>query len=152
MSSSTDPAAPSTHPRSTALRTGAVVVGAAVAAVATWAAWLAWESGYRTDPATGAVSGPYAGWQVAGCVLTLVLVAAVAGWWAPPWFVAPAVTLAFTAAWAARAAATDDTGLFAVGAVFLLVGLGTGSALVCTIAWLVHRHRHRHRRGAAPAG
>lgn len=131
------------------LRTVAVVLGAALAAVATWVAWLGWESGYRTDPATGAVSGPYSVAQVVGCVLTLVVIAAAAGWWAPPWFVAPAVTLGFTTAWTLDAAATDDTGLFAVGTLLLLVGLGAGSALVGAVAWLVGRRR---RTVPVPAG
>ena len=77
------------------LRTLLVVVLAALASAATWWAWLGWESGYVTDPATGAVTGPYSVAQVAACVLTLVVVALVAGWFAAPWWVAPAITVAF---------------------------------------------------------
>ncbi len=145
------PPPPSGPSGPSALRTLGVVAGAALAAVATWAAWLGWESGYTTDPATGAVSGPYSVAQVAGCVLTLLVLAVVAGRWAPPWFVAPAITLAFTAAWTVHAASTDDSGLYGVGALMLLVGLGTASMLVCTASWLVARRRRR-RPVPAPAG
>lgn len=118
-----------------------VALLAAVAAAATWFGWLGWESGYVTDPATGAVSGPYSVAQVAGCVVTLLVVGAVAGWSAAPWWVAPAITLAFTAAWTVDAAAGDDSGLFVVGAGLVLVGLALGSGLVCTLAWLLARRR-----------
>ena len=131
-------------------RSLAVAALAALAAALTWAAWLGWESGYRTDPVTGAVSGPYSVGQVVGCGLTLAVVAVVAGRWSPPWFVAPALTVAFTAAWTVDAVGKDDTGLFAVGALLLLVGLGTASALVCTVAWLLGRRRRRP--AAVPAG
>lgn len=126
-----------------ALRAGAQVAACALAAVLTWFAWLGWESGYITDPATGAVSGPYAVWQVVACGLTLLALALVAGWWAPPWLAAPAITLGFTLAWTVEAAATDDSGLFAVGTMLLLVGLGTLTVLVCTAVWLMRRHRAR---------
>ncbi|GAB4069653.1 hypothetical protein GCM10028777_32310 [Angustibacter speluncae] len=120
-----------------------VALLAAVAAAATWFAWLGWESGYVTDPATGTVTGPYSVVQVAGCVVTLLVVAAVAGWFAAPWWVAPAITLAFTAAWTVDAAASDDSGLFVVGAGLVLVGLALGSGLVCTGAWLLARRGRR---------
>lgn len=142
------PADPRPVPPSDAVRSGparaVALVGVwAVAAVATWWAWLGWESGYTTDPATGAVSGPYAVWQVVACGVTLLVLAVVAGWWSAPWFAAPAITLPFTAAWTVHAARVDDTGLFAVGAVLLLVGLGTASALVCTTVWLIRRYALR---------
>jgi hypothetical protein len=118
-----------------------VAVLAAVGAVATWWAWLGWESGYVTDPDSGAVSGPYSVAQVAGCVLTLVALAAVAGWFAAPWWVVPALSAAFTAAWTVDAARRDDSGLFVVGAGLVLVGVALGSGLVCTAAWLAARRR-----------
>ncbi|MFI7427469.1 hypothetical protein ACIBPB_10820 [Micromonospora sp. NPDC049836] len=111
----------------------------AVATVATWFAWLSWDTGYRVDPETGATSGPYAVWQVAGCVLTLVLVAALGGWWLGPWLVVPVMTVAFTAAWAAHAAATDDSGLWVVGAVLVLIGTAAGSLVVSLAARLLRR-------------
>ncbi|MEH0842110.1 hypothetical protein V6U81_06925 [Micromonospora sp. CPCC 205711] len=113
----------------------------ALATVATWWAWLGWDTGYTTDPETGATSGPYQPWQVAGCVLTLAVVAAVAGWWLRPWLVVPVMTLAFTAAWTIRAASTDDSGLWAVGAVLVLVGTGVGVTVVSGGAHLLRRRR-----------
>ncbi|MGC5020862.1 hypothetical protein [Micromonospora sp. DT47] len=124
---------------------GALILAAAT--VGTWWAWLGWDTGYATDPETGATTGPYQPWQVAGCVLTLALLAAVAGWWLRPWLVAPVMTVAFTGAWAAHAAATDASGLWAVGAVMVLVGMGVGTTVVSAGAHLVRR-----RRRGAPAG
>ncbi|MFG2059174.1 hypothetical protein ACGFI9_34670 [Micromonospora sp. NPDC048930] len=111
----------------------------AAATVATWFAWLSWDTGYTVDPETGATSGPYAVWQVAGCVLTLAVVAAVGGWWLSPWLVVPVMTVAFTVPWAAHAASTDGSGLWAVGAVLVLVGTAAGSAVVSLGAHLLRR-------------
>ncbi|XVU21169.1 hypothetical protein ACQPZJ_28310 [Actinoplanes sp. CA-054009] len=102
----------------------------AVLTLAAWAGWLGWESGYETDPETGAVSGPYAWWQVAGCVLTLIVIAAVAARWAHPLVVAAVMTVVFTAAWSAKAAGSDESGLWVVGAVLVAVGTSAGSVLV----------------------
>ncbi|MEV6373811.1 hypothetical protein [Micromonospora musae] len=102
----------------------------AAATVGTWLAWLSWNTGYRIDPATGAVSGPYAVWQVAGCVLTLAVVAAAGGWWLSPWLVAPVMAVAFTVPWAVQAASNDDSGLWAVGATLVLTGTAAGSGVV----------------------
>ena len=90
-------------------------------------------------PATGATTGPYAVWQVVGAVLTLVVVAAVAGWLLSPVLVVPVMTVAFTAAWSGHAAATDDSGLWVVGAVLVLLGTGVGSTLVSLGAQLARR-------------
>ncbi|MFD2763486.1 hypothetical protein [Micromonospora eburnea] len=114
-----------------------------VATVGAWWAWLGWETGYTVDPETGAISGPYAGWQVVGVVLTLALLAAAGGWWLSPWLVAPAMTVAFTAAWAAHAASTDDTGLWAVGAVLVLVGTAAGTTVVSLAARSARRRTAR---------
>jgi hypothetical protein len=90
--------------------------------VGAWWVWLGWDTEKTVDPETGAASGPYAVWQVAGCVLTLALIAAVGGWWLRPWLVAPVMTVAFTVAWSAQAASTDGSGLWLVGAILVLVG------------------------------
>ncbi|TDB76417.1 hypothetical protein [Micromonospora sp. KC723] len=113
----------------------------AAVTVATWAAWLGWNTGYRTDPVTGSTTGPYSVWQVAGCVLTLVLVAAVAGRRLRPWLVAPVMTVAFTAAWSGHAAANDASGLWAVGALLVLVGTASGTTAVSLAADLLRRRR-----------
>jgi hypothetical protein len=104
----------------------------AAATVGTWAAWLSWETGYRTDPVTGSVSGPYSWWQVAGCVVTLAVVAGLAGRWLHPLLVAPIMAVAFTASWAVPAAAEDESGLWVVGAVLVFAGTAAGAAVV---AW-----------------
>ncbi|MEV6366483.1 hypothetical protein AB0L86_06265 [Micromonospora musae] len=109
----------------------------AAATVGTWLAWLSWNTGYRIDPETGAVSGPYAVWQVAGCVLTLAVVAAGGGWWLSPWLVAPVMAVAFTVPWAVQAASSDDSGLWAVGATLVLIGTAAGSGVVSLVTRLL---------------
>jgi hypothetical protein len=108
----------------------------AAATVACWAVWLAWESGYHTDAATGAVSGPYSWWQVAGCGLTFAVLAAVAGRRLHPLIVALVMAVSFTAAFSVQAASTDETGLWVVGAILVLAGTAASAALV---AWLSRR-------------
>ena len=111
----------------------------AVATVLTWAAWLSWETGYRTDAETGSVSGPYSWWQVAGCVLTLAVLAAVAGRHLHPLVVVPVMAIAFTVAWSVDAAGADESGLWPVGAFLVLVGVAGGSALVAGLGRLSRR-------------
>ncbi|MFG2049187.1 hypothetical protein ACGFIW_17385 [Micromonospora sp. NPDC048935] len=102
----------------------------ATATVGAWVLWLGWDTRYTVDEQTGASSGPYEPWQVVGCVLTLVLLAALAGTRLSPWLVAPVMTVAFTAAWSWRAASTDDSGLWVVGGILVLLGMGAGSIAV----------------------
>ncbi|MET7876302.1 hypothetical protein ABZS52_05135 [Micromonospora profundi] len=102
----------------------------AVATVGVWLLWLGWDTEYTVDPETSSTSGPYEPWQVIGCVLTLVLLAALAGTRLSPWLVAPVMTIAFTVAWAWQAASTDDSGLWAVGGFLVLVGMAAGSTVV----------------------
>ncbi|WFE99728.1 hypothetical protein [Micromonospora sp. WMMD964] len=106
----------------------------AAATVGTWLLWLGWDDEYTVDAETGATSGPYAPWQVIGCVLTLVLLAALAARRLSPWLVVPVMTVSFTAAWTWRAASADDSGLWAVGAVLVLVGTAAGSTAVSLAA------------------
>ncbi|MFD0785370.1 hypothetical protein ACFQZ8_15795 [Micromonospora azadirachtae] len=110
----------------------------ATATVGTWLAWLSWNTGYRIDQ-TGAVSGPYAVWQVAGCVLTLAVVAAAGGWWLSPWLVAPVMAVAFTVPWAGQAASTDGSGLWVVGATLVLMGTAVGSGVISLGTHLLRR-------------
>ncbi|MFR9774777.1 hypothetical protein ACL02O_01815 [Micromonospora sp. MS34] len=112
----------------------------AAATVGTWFAWLSWDTGYTVDPQTGATGGPYAVWQVAGCVLTLGVVATAGGWWLGPRLVTPVMAVAFTAAWTVHAASIDDSGLWAVGAGLVLIGTAAGSGVVSLAA---HRLRRR---------
>ncbi|MEV7327742.1 hypothetical protein [Micromonospora sp. NPDC093244] len=119
----------------------------AAATVGVWLLWLSWDTGYTVDAQTDATSGPYAPWQVVGCVLTLVLLAALAGTRLSPWLVAPVMTVAFTAAWSWRAASTDDSGLWPVGAGLVLVAMAAGSTLVSVAARRVSRRRLAGRPG-----
>lgn len=109
------------------------------ATVGAWLLWLGWDTEYTVDAQTGASSGPYEAWQVIGCVLTLVVLAALAGTRLSPWLVAPVMTVAFTAAWSWRAASADDSGLWAVGAILVLVGMALGSTVVSLVARRVGR-------------
>lgn len=111
-----------------------------------WLLWLGWDTQYTVDAQTGNTSGPYEPWQVIGCVLTLVLLAALAGTRLSPWLVAPVMTVAFTTAWSWRAASSDDSGLWAVGAVLVLLGMAIGSTLVSLAARRLSR-RPAGRRG-----
>jgi hypothetical protein len=109
------------------------------AAVASWTAWLSWESGYHTDAATGAISGPYSWWQVAGCAVTVAALAALAERWLHPTVVAIVIAVAFTVAWSVDAAASDETGLWPVGATLVLVGTALGATAAAWLARLVRR-------------
>jgi hypothetical protein len=115
------------------------VPGLAVLSVAAWSLWLGWDHEYQTDPATGVSSGPYEAWQVAGCVLSLVAIAIVGGLLLGPWLVVPTMTVAFTGAWSASAASTDDTGLWVVGAGLVFIGLALGSAALSFGASMVRK-------------
>jgi len=110
------------------------------ATVATWAGWLSWQAGYRTDPLTGEINGPYSAWQVAGCVVTLAVVAGVAARRLGPRLIVPVMAAAFTTPWAVQAAAEDQTGLWLVGAMLVLIGTAAGAAVVSGATRLIHRH------------
>ncbi|GAA2909355.1 hypothetical protein Acy02nite_88870 [Actinoplanes cyaneus] len=106
----------------------------AVLSAAAWLGWLGWDDEYQTDPVTGVESGPYQAWQIAGCALTLLilLIAAVLGR-VRALYASAALTLGFTVAWTIQAALSDDSGLFAVGTLMLLVGLSVACAIVCAL-------------------
>jgi hypothetical protein len=123
---------------------GLLVVAASTVAV--WWLWLGWDTDYDIDPITQSQSGPYEAWQVAGCVLSLIVVAVVGGWLLRPWTVAATMTVAFTVAWSWRAASVDDSGLWAVGAILVFAGMALGSAALSYGARL-GRDRARRKRG-----
>ncbi|SIM79104.1 hypothetical protein [Micromonospora cremea] len=130
-----------TATRGTSASLGALFL--AVATVGVWVLWLGWDTEYTVDPQTGSRSGPYEPWQVIGCVLTLALLAALAGTRLSPWLVAPVMTVAFTAAWSRGALSSDDSGLWAVGAILVLIGMAIGSTLVSIGAHRLSRHLAR---------
>jgi hypothetical protein len=102
---------------------GARSAGAAALAVLAFASWFAW---------TGWGSGPgVAQWRFAGAAVSAAVLAVLAPRWLPRWLVVLVVPLSSTAAWAVVARASDDSGLWAVGAVLVLLGtLGAAAVLV----------------------
>ena len=116
---------------------GAVVLAAAT--VLTWYLWLGRDDEYQFD-ANGVASGPYTTGQVVGCVLTMVLLlvaAVLLG--VRPLIAAAAMTIAFTVAWTAQAAAVDETGLFGVGAILVFAGCAVGTSMVAVLTRAVRR-------------
>ncbi len=116
-------------------------LGVAVLSAVSWFAWMGWDTGYDVDPVTQTSSGPYQAWQVVGCGVTLLLVlvgALLLG--VRPLVACAAMTVAFTAAWTTTAASADETGLFVVGAVLVLLGL---TATTAVVAWVTTRIRSR---------
>lgn len=89
-------------------------------------------------PHDGQKSGPFEAWQVAGCVLTLAALAvgaAIARWATTALWILP---VAFTLAWSIPAASYDDTGLWGVGAIMILIGtLGGAAVLAVGTQWLL---------------
>jgi hypothetical protein len=114
----------------------------AAATVFAWWAWLGRDTEMYLDPATGNYAGPYTTAQVAGAVLTLVALLVVAVLLRVPALPAAAVmTVAFTAAWTAQAAATDESGLFLVGTILVLTGMALGTTVVALLTALLRRRR-----------
>jgi len=126
-------------------RVGYQVFGGLVVAalsVGSWFAWMGWDHEYQVDPRTQTVSGPYEAWQVAGCAGSLLVLLVAVLLLRVRWFVAcPAMTVAFTAAWTATAASTDDSGLYGVGATLLLLGLAAGTTVVAMAVLSLRRPR-----------
>lgn len=114
-----------------------LVVGALAAAC--WFAWLGWDSDYQVD-AAGVASGPYEAWQVAGCVVSLAAVVVLGTVLLGARATVVVTTLAFTVAWSVTASA-DETGLWAVGAVLVLLGVAVGASVVAAVTAAVLRRR-----------
>ncbi|MFB9927979.1 hypothetical protein ACFORO_19830 [Amycolatopsis halotolerans] len=126
-----DPPGPTPHRVRSVL--GAIVLAGLT--VATWWSWLGSDTTYQVDPVTGQRTGPYEPWQVAGCVLCLVVLA-VAGTMIglPRWVVVPVMSVVFTAAWSGAAIAADSSGLWGVGALMVAIGMVVGSYVVVSAA------------------
>jgi hypothetical protein len=106
-------------------------LGVALLSAALWFGWMGRDGEYQIDPVTQVASGPYEAWQVLGCAGSLLVVlvgALLAGVWAV--VASAAMTLAFTAAWTATAASRDDSGLYGVGAMLVLIGVAMATAVV----------------------
>ncbi|MBW0103228.1 hypothetical protein [Pseudonocardia sp. KRD291] len=134
----------------------------ALATAVSWWAWTAWDLRRDVDPVTGTATGPWALWQVAGVVVSLIAVVVVATRWLPVWVVLAVVPVAFTGAWSLTAVPSDTSGLWAVGATMVLVGSLAGTAAVAPLAAVAadrlrppatsgRRPRSRRPRGSSPA-
>lgn len=147
--------APQPHPTSRGatgdqrpLRHSLLAFGAALLAGAlVWGAWLGWDRTASYDVVTGTVQYPYVTLQVLGCALCVGVVVALFAARRFPLTGAGGVAAGFWAAWTVDAAATDDTGLFAVGALLLGMGLVVGTAAAAGVglgaAALVRASRRR---------
>ena len=114
----------------------------AVLSAGSWFAWMGWDHEYQIDPRTQVTSGPYEAWQVVGCSGSLLVLLVAALLLRVRWFVAsPAMTVAFTAAWTFTAASADDTGMYGVGMILLLLGLAAGTTVVSMIVLVLRRLR-----------
>lgn len=114
-----------------------------VIAALTTATW--WTLGRDTtrdvDPATGAVTGPYEAPQVIACVVVLVGLVVVGALVLPAWLAVLGVSLPFTAAWTLHAASNDDSGLWAVGAILVLIGTHLGATIITALTRALVRKR-----------
>lgn len=113
----------------------------ALIAAAAWFAWLGWDREYYM--VDGEQQGPYRAWQVVGCGLTIVVASVLAQWWTRSgWAIfvlAAAATLGFAIPWGVDAAMTDDSGLFVVGLVLLVIGAGAGLSVLLAVTYAVQR-------------
>lgn len=107
--------------------------------------WLGWDQTYQRDPVTGVASGPYEPWQVVGCAVFLALVAAVAGLARQAAVAMVVMPIAFTLAWSIPAQASDDSGLWGVGAVMILIGMAVGVCVVTLVSTFVRNRLSRDR-------
>ena len=112
-----------------------------VLTVVAWWIFLGRDVVREVDPATGNVTGPYEAPQVIACVLVLAALVVVGTLSAPAWAAVLAVAVPFTAAWTIQAQATDDSGLWAVGALLVLLGTLAGGAVVALVTRVVERRR-----------
>lgn len=103
---------------------------AAVLAAGVWMAWLGWDNTYYYNRAIDQWQGPYRAWQVIGCVATLAVVTVVLTLRWNARFVLGGITLGFWAPYTVWAFMHDDSGLWGVGSVLVLVGMGLGTLLV----------------------
>ena len=111
-----------------------------VVTIAAYAALLGWDTGYDTNPVTGEVTGPYQPWQVITLALVVGALAAWAGWRGH--LVVALIVLPLTLVVAflvLTVRGQDQTGLFIVGALFMLVGSAVGVGVVSGVAALLGR-------------
>ena len=120
-------------------RLTAATFAVALFAALMWLAWLGWDDDYYE--VDGVQQGPYRAWQVVGCGLSICVAAVLALIWARRGAVvlAGAATVGFAVPWGLHAASTDDSGLWVVGLVMVLVGAFVGLVVLLTVVQLVRR-------------
>ncbi len=117
-----------------------------------WFAWLGWDHEYyQVD---GVAQGPYRAWQVLGCALSISAAAVLAYLCVPSvwaiFLLTAAADVGFAFPWALNAASTDESGLWVVGLMLLLVASGIGLLVLLTItAVAAARRPPRPRRSVA---
>jgi hypothetical protein len=90
-------------------------------------------------------SGPYEPWQVVGCVLSVALVAVVAGLVRQAAVAMVVMPIALTIAWSIPAQASDGTGLWGVEAIMILMGMAVGVCVVTLVSAFVRNLLTRDR-------
>ncbi len=122
-----------TEPAASLSRLGAAALALGLFAAAMWFAWLGWDDDYYEVDVVQ--QGPYRAWQVVGCGVAIGVAAVVARVWAGRGAVllAGAATVGFAIPWGGYAASTDDSGLWAVGLVMLLIGAFIGLVVLLTV-------------------
>ncbi len=115
-------------------RLGGVAIALGLFCAGMWFAWLGWDHEYYE--VNGIAQGPYRSWQVIGCGVSVAVAAVLAYVWirgdAAIVVLAAAADAGFAVPWTIDAASNDDSGLFVVGLVMIVVGGGV--ALVCLLA------------------
>lgn len=120
---------------------------------AMWFAWLGWDSTYYLDD-QGYPAGPYRAWQVIGCAAALV-VGVVAAYLHTRHLLAIvffpiASIIGFLIPWSVHASSEDETGMWVVGQLMILVGGTLGLFLVMCIALIFARPLKRNLTGGTP--
>jgi hypothetical protein len=103
-------------------------------AAAMWFAWLGWDHEYYV--VDGVSQGPYRSWQVVGCGLAVTTATVFAylrvRQTAAIFVLAIAADIGFAVPWALDAS-SDDTGMWVVGLIFLVVGSGVGLVVLLAV-------------------
>lgn len=86
--------------------------------------WTGWDLATDCDPATGMSTGPWAAWQIAGTVVSVVALGVVATLRLPTGLVLGVVPLAYTVAWMGLSLTVDGGDAFFALEAGLLLGAG----------------------------
>ncbi|WP_181309995.1 hypothetical protein [Nocardioides campestrisoli] len=141
-----------TRTSSYAARLGVAALVLALVAAGMWFAWLGWDQEYYL--VDGERQGPYRPWQVIGCGASIAVASVLALLWvraagpdrrgggaAAAVALSPAAVFGFAVPWTAEAASSDDSGLWVVGLLMLLVGGWLGLTMLLAVTAAVARRR-----------